>query len=278
MLKSLKELDRLLRGEATRLPALSRGEVDVSPSGLSLVIIVMGIIYGACMGCYALFQMRGPSLAQFVSTMGKVPLLFLLTLIVTFPSLYVFNALVGSRLHLLSVLRLIIATLAVMLAILASLGPIVAFFSISTTSYQFMLLLNVAVFAVSGFLGLKFLLHTLHRLSEVGQQATNAEHIAKHTDAHIPATPTFPVGPAPQSTLTPVVAPKGALEPMEGRLFGSDVTTIFRIWIVVFGLVGSQMGWVLRPFLGNPQRGFTLFSPRESNFFEAVWHILTHLS
>jgi hypothetical protein len=40
---------------------------------------------------------------------GKVPLLFGLTLLVTFPSLYVFNALVGSQLTLSSVLRLIVA-------------------------------------------------------------------------------------------------------------------------------------------------------------------------
>ena len=45
--------------------------------------------------------------------MLKVPALFLLTLIVTMPSLYVFNALVGSRLTFLSVLRLLVASLAV---------------------------------------------------------------------------------------------------------------------------------------------------------------------
>ena len=48
-----------------------------------------------------------------------------------------------------------------MATVLASLGPIVAFFSLSTTSYPFMLLFNVAVFSVSGVLGLTFLLQTL---------------------------------------------------------------------------------------------------------------------
>jgi len=90
---------------------------------------------------------------QVLSTMLKVPVLFFLTLAVTFPSLYVFNALVGSRLSILSVLRLLVILLTVMLTVLASLGPIVAFFSASTTSYPFMLLLNVAIFALSGFLG-----------------------------------------------------------------------------------------------------------------------------
>ena len=97
--------------------------------------------------------------------MVKVPALFFLTLVVTFPSLYVFNALVGSRLALGSVLRLLVAALAVMVAVLSSLGPIVAFFSVSTTSYPFMVLLNVVVFGVSGVLGLIFLLQTLQRSS-----------------------------------------------------------------------------------------------------------------
>ena len=50
---------------------------------------------------------------------------------------------------------------------LASLGPIVAFFSASTTSYPFMVLLNVVVFGAAGMLGLVFLLQTLHRLNVV---------------------------------------------------------------------------------------------------------------
>jgi len=52
----------------------------------------------------------------------------------------------------------------VMLAVMASLGLIVVFFSISTTSYSFMILLNVAACSVAGILGLTFLLRTLHRL------------------------------------------------------------------------------------------------------------------
>src|SRR5207237_1895564 len=107
----------------------------------------------------------GRNYAHLEATTSMVPALFSLTLLVTLPSLYVFHALVGSRLTVSSVLRLLIAALGVMLTVLASLGTIVAFFSVSTSSYSFMILLNVVVFAISGFLGLLFLLQTLHRLS-----------------------------------------------------------------------------------------------------------------
>jgi hypothetical protein len=141
------------------------------------------------MGCYGLLT-RGTvpdAWQQLLASAVKVPALFFLTLLVTFPSLYVFNALVGSRLKLRSVLRLLIAALAVMLAVLASFGPIVAFFSVSTTSYPFMKLLNVIVFAIAGFLGLLFLLQTLHRLS-VAQAMAEAAPVPV-----LPAEPPTPV-------------------------------------------------------------------------------------
>src|SRR5712671_2770226 len=162
-----RDLDRILRGEATRLPALRRRTVEVEVGGLSVVLLILGMVYGACMGCFALLREGGPAFWQLIAAMVKVPALFFLTLLVTFPSLYVFNALVGSRLTLGSVLRLLVAALAVMVAVLSSLGPIVAFFSVSTKTYAFMLLINVVVFAISGLLGLIFLLRTLHRLSIV---------------------------------------------------------------------------------------------------------------
>ncbi len=169
-LAGLAELDRILRGELTRVSSLRRGGIDVSPGRLSLIIVVLGMIYGICMGTFALFRMKGPHAWQMVASMVKVPLLFYLTLLVTLPSLYVFNALVGSRLTLATVVRLLVASLGVMVAVLASLGPIVAFFSVSTTSYPFMILFNVVVCSVSGALGLSFLLQTLHRLSILDSQ------------------------------------------------------------------------------------------------------------
>ena len=207
------------------------------------------MVYGICMGTFAVFRLRGPSTWQLVASMVKVPLLFYLTLLVTLPSLYVFNALVGSRLSLGTVIRLLVASLGVMVTVLASLGPIVAFFSVSTTSYPFMILFNVVVFAVSGSLGLSFLLQTLHRLSTLDAQP-----------------PDPPVDSAWESA-----EPAGPLDPVENRVLGKHVKRVFQIWVIVFGLVGAQMGWVLRPFIGSPDLGFVWFRGRESNFFQAVF-------
>jgi hypothetical protein len=91
--KWLKDLDRILRGEATRLAALREETIGVRAGGLLVVAFVLAVLYGVCMGCFALFRSDGPVYVQLLATAIKVPALFLLTLLVTFPSLYVFNAL-----------------------------------------------------------------------------------------------------------------------------------------------------------------------------------------
>ncbi len=277
MWKWLKELDRVLRGEATRLEDLREGTIPIPAHGLSAVLLALAMLYGMCMGCFALFRADGPVFAQLVATTVKVPALFFLTLVVTFPSLYVFNALVGSRLNLPAIFRLLIASLGVNLAVLSSLGPIVAFFALSTTSYSFMVLLNVLVFALAGLLGLAFLLQTLHRLTVAQWQPEPWTP---------PAPPPMPSPPAaapgggdlPGPAVSAEVVPEpGPLERLEGHFLGRHVKTVFTCWVVLFGLVGAQMGWVLRPFIGDPGREFQWFRARESNFFEAVWHALGSL-
>jgi hypothetical protein len=257
MWNSIRTLDRILRGEATRLADLRRGTLDIPLGGLSLVILVLGAFYGACMGVYAVVTRHGTDAVamgyqQLGASAVKVPMLFFLTLIVTFPSLYVFNALMGSRLSLTALLRLLIATLGVMMALLASFGTIAVFFAVSTDSYSFMVLLNVVLFAVAGFLGLGFLLQTLHRLF-------NAQIV------------TPPVAPEPSESSTSSEYPDpGALDTLDGQVSSRNVRTVFRIWVLVFGLVGAQTGWVLRPFIGDPSKPFTFFRERQSNFFEGV--------
>ena len=258
MIHWVRSLDRVLKGEATRPEHLSRGAIDVPLGGLSLVILLLGIFSGLCMGTFAVITRWNTPKAymgwfQMMASAVKVPALFFLTLVVTLPSLYVFNALVGSRLSFGSLVRLLVAALGVMLALQASFGTIVIFFSLSTTSYPFMVLLNVALFAVSGFLGLGFLLQTLHRLSLVRQIAEPAEVLNAE----------------PPPLDAPPLATPGALDPVR-RAPDQSVKNVFRMWVIVFGLVGAQMGWVLRPFVGHPRADFAFFRERKENFFQAV--------
>jgi hypothetical protein len=257
----VSQLDRLLRGDVTRPETLQGGGIDVRAGGLAVLIVLLGAIYGLCMGSYSLLKEVPANLVdtsqpymQLIATSVKVPALFYLTLLVTFPSLYVFNALVGSRLSLVSVLRLLVASLAVNLAVLSSLGPIVLFFSMSTKSYAFILLLNIVVFGAAGVLGLTFLLQTLHRLT-----------IAV-SPGEVKPTATDPPADGDESP--------SALDMPSGQVLGRHTRLVFSCWVVLFGLVGAQMGWVLRPFVGAPGLPFEWLRVRQSNFFEAALHAL----
>ncbi|MEX0885894.1 MAG: hypothetical protein WD009_05595 [Phycisphaeraceae bacterium] len=298
MLKAIKQLDDILRGEATQPDLLKQGRIDIPISGLLLVITALGIFYGACMGAFSVIRTGGGLWMQLVASAVKLPLLFFLTLLVTLPSLYVFNALVGSRLSFGSVLRLLIAMVGVALAVLASLGPIVVFFSVSTTSYPFMMLLNVVMAAVAGFLGLAFLLRTLHRLVRVqGELARENADAASDDKREQPADASSPaVGPGDSDTQMQAKLPslgdeparpgQGAATPprtFSGALERDEVETdrrarmVFQLWVVVFALVGAQMSWVLRPFIGSPDMPFTWFRDREGNFFLRVLQAVREL-
>lgn len=270
MLKAFKQLDQILRGDATQPASLEKGHIELPVGGLVAVMILLGAIYGLCIGSFnllhpldekAVITARDAWMQTFASAV-KIPLLFCLTLLVTFPSLYVFNALVGSKLKLLSVLKLLVASIAVMLSVVASLGPIVVFFSLSTSSYAFMQLLNVVFSGVAGLLGLAFLLRTLHRII-IAQENKSLRESG--------LTPTQPPVRVTEAGVLPAeiqMQKLGALDRC-GQTH-AKAKSVVRIWAVVFALVGAQMSWVLRPFIGNPHLPFEWFRERESNFFLAV--------
>lgn len=317
----LGEIDRILRGDATRLSDLRSGAVDLPLGGLSLACIGLACTYGFFMGWYALFnrldehwtERLGNGLLQTFSSMIKLPLLFLLTLLVTFPSLYVFNALVGSRLTLASMAKLLVAAMAVTTAVLASFGPIVAFFSVTTSSHAFVVLLNVLFCGVAGVLGLTFLLQTLHRLTLVTEleqrgsafvlssddapEAPQSQGDAKDDDVDRDAdgdqdgsgghAATIPDNQPPEPAATtdaktdddsdPSPDITGALDRPTEDAFGNNVKIVFKCWVVLFAVVGSQMSWVLRPFIGDPTAPWELFRERQANFVQAIWHLLLKL-
>jgi hypothetical protein len=275
MLAAFKQLDELLRGRVTTPERLAEGQVELPLRRFTPLVLILGATYGFFMGWYALSIYWGGSKPdpqrcwQLVATMIKLPALFVLTLVITFPSLYVFNTLVGCRLSFTATLRLLVGAVAVNVAVAASLGPILGFFTLSTTSYPFMIVLNVVLLTIAGFVALAFLLHTLRRLA---------------WPLKPPSAPLMPPGEggasSPQDSYTTPPRSLGPLDTlptlMPDHAIG-QARTIFRIWVLIYSLVGAQMGWVLRPFIGNPNIPFEWFRPRSGNFFQAVLHNVLEL-
>lgn len=274
MLKWFKQLDKILRGDATRVSLLAEGQVTIPMGGLSVAIVLLGALYGLCMGSFTMIRTGGEAYMQLIASAIKVPMLFFLTLAVTFPSLYVFNALIGTRLSIASALRLLIAALGVMMAVLASLGPIVVFFALSTKSYPFMVLLNVGTGSMAGVLGLGFLLRTLDRLV-IAQERIESPRVASKSEGN-EAQATEKAHDSDSASESKPSEPIGALD-RTGKFTTRKAKSVFRAWTTVFALVGAQMSWVLRPFIGCPSLPFEWFRERESNFFIAVSRALVSL-
>ncbi len=272
MKKWVLQLDELLRGEKTSPRSLNDSRISINIFGVSIIVCLLAVSYGLCMGSFAMARglEAGTSdafqqgLMQTLASMAKMPILFLCTLCITFPSLYVFSALSGSQMKVGEVFKLLIAALAINLAVLASLGPIVAFFSVSTPSYHFVLLLNVFCCAAAGMMGLAFLLQTLYRMTA---PKSKEAVIVPTSDLDIES----PVGEPMQ------ISEPGPLMRTPDHVLGRHVRKIFLIWVIVFGLVGAQMSWVLRPFVGSPDKEFAWLRPRDSNVFQAILNALQGL-
>jgi hypothetical protein len=49
------------------------------------------------------------------------------------------------------------------------------------------------------------------------------------------------------------------------------------IWILLFGFVGTQLAWTLRPFFGNPGQPFELFRDIDGTFYSNILSTLGSL-
>jgi hypothetical protein len=127
--------------------------------GLLIASTVFFAIYGAILGASSTWM-------QCLVSAIKLPALYLLTLIICFPTLYFFNVMFGSKRSFEQYLTLLMTAVAMISVLLFGFAPVSLFFLISSSNYNFYLLLNVAIMAVTGFLGVNFIYQGMHFLSE----------------------------------------------------------------------------------------------------------------
>lgn len=142
-----------------------RDEMDLQKKIYSMLMssFVFLAFYGAVMGG----RSGG---AQMFSASIKLPLLFLVTLVICTPSLYFFNLLFGSKQTLPQNIALILTAMTTTSVLLLSLAPISLFFLLTTTEYSFFKLLNVGIFAISGAMGVVFLKQGFQMSIDVGNE------------------------------------------------------------------------------------------------------------
>lgn len=121
---------------------LSKNEVKTLMVSTLLFYAVFGFIIGL-----------SHSLPQALASTFKVPILFILTTIISFPTLYFFLAILGLKQNFYQLASFTLVCLTIISGVLVVFAPISFFFLVTTSNYYFFKLLNVIIFAVSGFVG-----------------------------------------------------------------------------------------------------------------------------
>lgn len=227
-----------------------RKNVKIESKIVSLLISssIFFAIYGAIIG-------TSSSWLQAVSSAIKLPALYLITLIICLPTLFFFDILFGSVLSFSQYAALILTTVSVISVLLFSFAPITLFFLISVHDYNFFLLLNVAIFALTGIVGVRLFyagMRSITRQSELGTSPAMVRPTSGQTDDFEPVDAI-------------VLTREESLQRTRKRLL--------QFWLVLYALVGSQLGWTLRPFFGAPNEPFQLFRNIEGNFYSQVFRL-----
>jgi hypothetical protein len=203
----------LLRERQQFLEDIRQGNrLQIKLLGLFVASSIFFAIYGLIIGCSS-------GILQGLFSAIKLPALYLLTLIICFPTLYFFNIMFGSKQTFEQYLTLLMTAMAEISVLLLGFAPVTLFFMLSTQDYQFFILLNVAILGLTGILGIKFFYEGMIYMTEKDE---------------------------------------------EGRKLRLN---ILRFWLILYGLVGTQLSWTLRPFFGAPGQPFQLFREQESNFY-----------
>ncbi|MET0521649.1 MAG: hypothetical protein ABW156_06670 [Jiangellaceae bacterium] len=268
------------------LPKLT-GQMLVS-TGVALAV------YGAVLGSFH-------SVLMALTSAVKLPLLFLVTLAICLPTLYLFNLVFGARLSIRQSLALVMVALTVTAMLALAFAPISLFFLITAPDYSFFKLLNVVILALSALVGLRFLTGGMRVLNDHGLLApkpAEAPAIAapaiaapaeKPAEAKVPAgvsagaageAVTAGNGAKPPATVT--IPPGFASQPVRQPLRATTPATppsmtLMYIWIFLFGFVGTQLAWTLRPFFGSPGMKFSLYREINGNFYAEIFETLSRL-
>jgi hypothetical protein len=119
-----------------------------------LIVCAFAFVYGIVMGSYHSFL-------QSMVAGVKVIALFLFTIIICFPSFFIIQQVLGSKMSVRQMVKIVLSGMVLMSTILLSFTPIVVFFQITGGNYHFLQLLHVAIFIFSGIFGLRLMVEAL---------------------------------------------------------------------------------------------------------------------
>lgn len=127
-----------------------------------------------------------------------------------------------------------------LIRLLLSFTPMMLFFLLSVKGYNFFLLLNVFIMALTGYIGVQMFYQGMQESAYIA--ASGASELAVIDDVN---------------------TDNVNKQPLRDRLLKG--------WVIIYGLIGSQLGWTLSPFVGIRGEQVQFFRVgTDSNFYAAV--------
>ncbi|MGA4731115.1 hypothetical protein ACWEOS_03205 [Micromonospora taraxaci] len=328
-------IERILRDRAGIWQQIvAEGDLNALTGRMLASSAIALACYGAVLGAF-----HSPLMA--LTSALKLPLLFLVTLAICLPTLYLFNLVFGARLSVRQSLALVMVAITVTSMLAVAFAPISLFFLITAPDYGFFKLLNVAILTLSALVGLRFLTGGMQVLNDHGLLAPEATRTqadayaqvnvpAQAVPAAVPADPAPTAAPVAVQAAEPVAVPAGAVPagaaaagstpngaaaapPVPAQPGGQPAVaaippgmvppgygpvqrpwerppvrrgeptqrpasmTLLYIWILLFGFVGTQLAWTLRPFFGDPGQDFSFFRSIDGNFYAEILRTIANL-
>ncbi|MDG4836375.1 hypothetical protein O7631_07585 [Micromonospora sp. WMMD967] len=328
-------IERILRDRAGIWQQIvAEGDLNALTGRMLASSAIALACYGAVLGAF-----HSPLMA--LTSALKLPLLFLVTLAICLPTLYLFNLVFGARLSVRQSLALVMVAITVTSMLAVAFAPISLFFLITAPDYGFFKLLNVAILTLSALVGLRFLTGGMQVLNDHGLLAPEATRTqadayaqvnvpAQAVPAAVPADPAPTAAPVAVPAAEPVAVPAGAVPagaatagstsngaaatpPVPAQPSGQPTVaaippgmvppgygpvqrpwerppvrrgeptqrpasmTLLYIWILLFGFVGTQLAWTLRPFFGDPGQDFSFFRSIDGNFYAEILRTIANL-
>ncbi|MBC7249380.1 MAG: hypothetical protein H5T62_03780 [Anaerolineae bacterium] len=147
-------IPRFLKSPREFYLSVQRGE---NLRGKTIALFVSTVSF---LAVYGFMTGLSHSWLQAISTGIKMPLLFLLTLAFTLPALYFFAlALLNIKFSVAQAGVVVLSGIGVTAFLLLGLSPVTLFFVLTSSNYPFFQLLAVVFVAISGFIGLYYILH-----------------------------------------------------------------------------------------------------------------------
>ncbi|TET32799.1 MAG: hypothetical protein E3J72_18825 [Planctomycetota bacterium] len=203
----------LLSESAGHYHALGQMPLSVERLFCLLLVIFAGtFLFGAATGCYVAGH-------QIWITGLKVPLLFLSTLAICAPSMYILSLLIGARLSFMQALTVALTTIAVTSLVMVGWAPVMFVFArtLMPREYPHYLFLLLLALVSVGSGAIISIWHLARGFTEMGVAAN-----------------------------------------VRWR--------VIVVWLLLYQFVGSQMTWLLRPFVGSSADTVRF----EGNFYEAI--------